>query len=98
MRWFSRRHRDSQTGDVTPNFEIHVVPPDGDPAEFERVVRHLVNRRRPEHRTARQVITAVLMRSPNLSEDPGHAEALVSAIMLGLVDHGLEIVQSGEVE
>jgi len=98
MRFPFRRHRGSQTEDVTPNYEIHVVPPDADPAEFGRVVRHLVNRRRPEHRTARQVITAVLLRSPNLSEHPGHAEALVSAIMLGLVDHGLEIVQSGEVE
>ncbi|MEU4410731.1 hypothetical protein AB0F88_40025 [Streptosporangium sp. NPDC023963] len=38
MRLF-RRHRGSQTDDVTPNYEIHVVPPNGDPAEFERIAR-----------------------------------------------------------
>lgn len=97
MRFPFRRHRGSQTpqgsGFVT------ILPSDMAPDEFaenlEFILRH---RRRPEHQTARQVITRVLLRSPSLSEDPQHAEALVSAIMLGLVDHGLEIVQSGEVE
>ncbi len=49
MRFPFRRHRGSQTGDLTANYEIHVVPPDGDPAEFERIAKAVFARQsRPE--------------------------------------------------
>lgn len=99
VRWLSRRHRGSQTGDLTPVVHISAFPEGADPAEIARAFSYAIQGRRPPgRRTARQVIGSTLAQNPDLAAQPDYLHTLVDYILLDLGEAGLEIVAREDVE
>lgn len=69
-----------------------------DPYKVARELCRAMGRPWPARLSAREVLTASLMRDERLADEPGHVETLVKGILLDLDEAGLTIVASGDVE
>jgi hypothetical protein len=88
MRWF-RRHRGSQSEAPTPNYQMHIVAPDADPAEMARIFAAAFTGRRPPSPNAVALTVCCSCgtdTSPPVMVEPGRGAQTVHVTCTGCGD------------